>query len=117
MTSLIPRWPARLRLLPLTIFGASLLLTVKLGALFTPGVPAKDAISVTPTHAQQTQPAQAPGKAAPTPLTPPAKPAAAAAQPTEQAQASDKQATPPAPGAAPAAPVPAAPAQPPAAQP
>jgi flagellar motility protein MotE (MotC chaperone) len=58
----------RLRLLPLTIFAASLLLTVKLGALLTPGAPPGEAISVTQSRAQQAQQ----GKGAPTPLTPPA---------------------------------------------
>lgn len=73
-TALAPPRRPRLRLLPLTIFAASLLLTVKLGALLTPGTPPGDAIAVTPSRAQQAAP---PGKAAPTPLAP-AKPGQAA---------------------------------------
>ncbi len=56
----------RLRLLPVAIFGASLLLTVKVGMLLTPGAKPGDAIAVTPSRAQQ---AQQPG-ARPTPLAP-----------------------------------------------
>jgi flagellar motility protein MotE (MotC chaperone) len=70
----------KLRLLPVAIFGASLLLTVKVGMLLTPGAKPGDAIAVTPSRAQQ---AQQPG-ARPTPLAPaPASPGAAppAAQP------------------------------------
>ncbi|MCC7045342.1 MAG: hypothetical protein IT562_01395 [Alphaproteobacteria bacterium] len=78
----VPTPPARrrrLRLLPLTIFAASLLLTVKLGALLTPGTPPGDAIAVTASRAQQPQQGTPPqGKTAPTPLAPAAaKPAAA----------------------------------------
>ena len=84
----------RLRLLPVVIFGASLLLTVKLGLLLTPGAKPGDAIAVTPSRAQQAQqPAPQPGQggAKPTPLTPaanqpaaaqPAAAPAAATQPT-----------------------------------
>jgi flagellar motility protein MotE (MotC chaperone) len=91
----------RLRLLPLTIFGASLLLTVKLGALLTPGTPADEAISVTQSRAQQAQQ----GKTAPTSLTPqatatnsgappsavPSKPAPPAAAATAQPQPAAEQ--------------------------
>lgn len=87
---LAPAKRRRLRLLPLAIFGLSLLLTVKLGALLTPGTPAGDAIAVSPSRAQQAQQ----GKPAPTPLTP--KPAAAPAQAT----AAQAQAAPPQPAAA-----------------
>lgn len=83
----------RLRLLPLTIFAASLLLTVKLGALLTPGTPPGEAIAVTASRAQQPPQAQQQGKSAPTPLTPAgAKPGGgeSAAPPATQAQAQPK---------------------------
>lgn len=69
-----PRRAFRLRLLPVAIFGASLLLTVKIGMLLTPGTKPGDAISVTPSRAQQTQQPNA----RPTPLAPaPGAPASA----------------------------------------
>lgn len=91
----LPSWTRRLRLLPLTIFALSLLLTVKLGALFTPGVPAKHAIAVTPSLAQQ----------APTPLKPGGeKPAAAPAAAPQATPPAAAPAATPSPSAAPAAP-------------
>lgn len=56
----------RPRLVPLTIFAAALLLTVKIGALLTPGTPPSQAVYVSSSRAES-QPA---GKAAPTPLAP-----------------------------------------------
>jgi flagellar motility protein MotE (MotC chaperone) len=83
-----------LRLLPLTIFAASLLLTVKLGALLTPGTPPGDAIAVTSSRAQQAPP----GKAAPTPLAPakPGQGAQAESAPPPAATPSGTAAPPPA---------------------
>lgn len=90
----------KLRLLPVAIFGASLLLTVKVGMLLTPGAKPGDAISVTPSRAQQ---AQQPS-ARPTPLAPaPAAPAAAptgAAPPAAQPAANTTPAKPAEPAAA-----------------
>lgn len=69
----------KLRLLPIVIFGTSLLLTVKVGLLLTPGAKPGDAISVTPSRAQQTA---NPAGAKPTPLTP-GQPAAQAPSPAQ----------------------------------
>jgi len=85
----------KLRLLPVAIFGASLLLTVKVGMLLTPGAKPGDAISVTPSRAQQTpqQPGARPTPLAPAPATPAAgqpaaaPPGAAPAKPAEPAAA------------------------------
>lgn len=85
----------KLRLLPVAIFGASLLLTVKVGMLLTPGAKPGDAISVTPSRAQQ---AQQPG-ARPTPLAPAPAPATPAASQPPANQPGTAQ-----PGAAPAKP-------------
>jgi len=68
-----PKRRARLRVLPLVIFGASLLLTVKLGLLLTPGSKTGEAIAVTQSRAQQAQPGSANAQGAngkPTPLAP-----------------------------------------------
>ena len=79
----------KLRLLPVAIFGASLLLTVKVGMLLTPGAKPGDAISVTPSRAQQAQqPSARPTPLAPAPAAPgSAQPAAAPAKPAEPAAA------------------------------